>query len=63
MPPEVMAPDIETDCATDAVVDGPYTLLTRASQRRYSQPNIATDTAATYASLPNVALHDERELA
>jgi hypothetical protein len=34
-------------------------LLTRASQSRYSQPSIATDTAATYANLPDIALHEE----
>jgi hypothetical protein len=39
----------------------PCTLLTRASQRRYNQPNIAIDTTAKYASLPNVALHEERK--
>ena len=39
------------------------TLLTRASPRKYNQPNIAIDTAAPYASLPNVALHEERKLA
>ena len=37
------------------------TLLTRTSQRRYNQPNIAMDTTATYASLPNVAFHEERK--
>jgi len=39
----------------------PSTLLTRARPRRYSQPNIATDIAITYATLPNVALHEERK--
>ena len=37
------------------------TLLTRTSQRRYNQPNIAMDTTATYVSLPNVAFHEERK--
>ena len=37
------------------------TLLTRTSQRRYNQPNIAMDTTATYASLPSVAFHEERK--
>jgi hypothetical protein len=37
------------------------TLLTRTSQRRYNQPNMATDTTATYVSLPNVAFHEERK--
>ncbi len=38
------------------------TLLTRASQRRYNQPNMAIDTATTYASLPNVAPREARTL-
>ena len=41
---------------TQVTVFMPVLPVTRASQGRYSQPNIATDTPAPYASLPNVAL-------